>query len=250
MTPLPIPPDSASDQVVSLCFFRFRRLQDRLWAFGQMGLARRPLRRLPGVGFFKLMGAGTGEGFTPVPDPGVVAILTTWPDLGAARAQTEGADVFRRFRARASEAFTLHLAPISARGAWSGRMPFRPGEARGDGPVAALTRATIRPRALRRFWARAPAISARIGGDRNVLFKAGIGEVPWLHQVTFSIWPDAAAMAAFARADGAHAEAIRRVRAEGWFAEELYARFTVQAHSGSWGGVDPLARRAPALAAE
>ncbi len=83
-----------------------------------------------------------------------------------------------------------------------------------------------------------------------MLFKAGVGEVPWLHQVTFSVWPDAASMAAFARADGPHAAAIRSVRAEGWFAEELYARFTLRAHSGSWGGADPLARAARALAAE
>jgi spheroidene monooxygenase len=239
------------EQAVSLTFFRFARLRDRAWAFAQMGLARRPLRRLPGAGFVKLMGAGTGEGFTPLPDTGAVAILATWPDLDAARAAVEGAPVFRRYRERAAEAFCLYLAPLSARGRWSGVEPFRPGSAApGPGPVAALTRASVRPRALLKFWGRAPAISRRIGVDANVLFKAGVGEVPLLHQVTFSVWPDAASMAAFARAEGPHAAAIHAVRAEGWFAEELYARFTVVARWGSWGGVDPLARAAPALAAE
>lgn len=242
---------SGSGQIVSLCLFRFDRWRDRLWALTAMALARRPLSRLPGIGFFKLMGAGTGEGFTPLPDPGVVAILTTWPDLGTAEAQVAGAEVFRRYRDRASEAFVLHLAPISARGRWSGQEPFVAGNASpGSGPVAALTRATIRPRVLLRFWRRVPAISARIGMDPKVRFKIGVGEVPWLHQVTFSIWPDAAAMADFARAGGPHAEAIRAVRAEGWFAEELYARFTIRAHSGSWGGIDPLAPVRPAVAAE
>lgn len=238
-------------QVVSLCLFRFDHWRDRLWALAQMALARRPLGRLPGIGFFKLMGAGTGEGFTPLPDPGVVAILTTWPDLATAEAQVAGAEVFHRYRARASEAFVLHLAPVSARGRWSGQEPFVTGEAPlASGPVAALTRATIRPRVLMRFWRRVPAISARIGTDPHVRFKIGVGEVPWLHQVTFSIWPDAAAMADFARAGGPHAEAIRAVRAEGWFAEELYARFTIRAHSGSWGGIDPLAPVRPTVAAE
>lgn len=245
------PATPAPDQVVSLCFFRFRGVARKAWAFGQMALARRPLRRLPGVGFVRLMGAGTGEGFAPVPDTGVVAVLTTWPDLSLAQEQTERAPVFRSYRARASEAFTLHMTPVSVRGAWSGTAPFRTGAGPAQGgPVAALTRATIRPRVLLKFWARVPDISARVGADPNVLFKAGVGEVPWLHQVTFSIWPDAAAMAAFARAGGPHAEAIRAVRAEGWFAEELYARFTLRAHSGSWGGSDPLARVSPALAAE
>lgn len=242
-------------QIVSLCLYRFDRWRDRLWALGQMALARRPLARIEGIGFFKLMGAGTGEGFTPVPDPGVVAVLSTWPDLATAEARLRDSPVFRRFAARANEVFVLHLAPISVRGRWSGREPFRvtgpgPVETPVEGPVAALTRATIRPRILLRFWRRVPDISARIGADANVRFKIGVGEVPWLHQVTFSIWPDAASMAAFARAGGPHAEAIRAVRAEGWFAEELYARFTIRAHSGSWGGVDPLARLSPALAAE
>ena len=43
-------------------------------------------------------------------------------------------------------------------------------------------------------------------------------------------------MAAFARRDGPHAEAIRAVREGGWFAEELYARFRVVGETGTWGG--------------
>ena len=129
--------------------------------------------------------------------------------------------------------------PTSARGAWSGRTPFRVQAEAGDGPLAALTRATIRPRSLLRFWKREPGISAVIGSDPNVAFKIGIGEVPWLHQVTFSIWPDQSSMNAFARG-GPHARAIRAVRDEGWFREELYARFRVEGGAGSWGGQDPL----------
>ena len=80
-----------------------------------------------------------------------------------------------------------------------------------------------------------------IGSDPNVAFKIGIGEVPLLHQVTFSIWPDAASMAHFARGDGPHGRAITAVRDEGWFAEELYARFSIVQDWGTWGGIRPLA---------
>ena len=52
-------------------------------------------------------------------------------------------------------------------------------------------------------------------------------------------------MAAFART-GPHAAAIRAVRDEGWFAEELYARFTLLGDEGSWGGTSPLKRLEPA----
>ena len=64
----PAPSDTVPSQVVSLCFFRFGPWRDRAWAFAQMGLARGALKRLPGIGSVKMMGAGTGEGFTPVPE--------------------------------------------------------------------------------------------------------------------------------------------------------------------------------------
>jgi spheroidene monooxygenase len=57
------------------------------------------------------------------------------------------------------------------------------------------------------------------GPTPNVMFKIGIGEVPWMQQVTYSIWPDAETMANFARADGPHARAIKAVRDGGWFAK-------------------------------
>ena len=196
---------------------------------------------MPEVGFWKLCGSGTGEGFTPRPNTAVWAILATWDTDEIARDRTANAPVFRRWHARATEAWTVFLSPVSARGTWSGATPFEP-SGTADGPLAALTRATIRPAILMRFWRRVPDISAVIGSDPNVAFKIGIGEVPWFHQVTFSIWPDAQAMAAFARGDGPHAQAIRAVREESWFREELYARFRIQGDAGSWGGESPLAR--------
>ncbi len=242
--------DDLSSQIVSLTFFRFHGFGTKLWAFGQMALARRPLAMLPDHGFFKLMGGGTGEGFTPIPDTGLIAVLTTWPDLQTARQRTETAPVFQRLAHRATEVWTIHLSPVHSRGAWSRKMPFHEAPSNGSGPIAALTRASIRPAILFQFWRRVPDISAAIGSDPNVLFKQGVGEVPWFHQVTFSVWPDTRSMAAFARAGGPHAQAIRAVREGDWFSEELYARFAVVATAGSWGGADPLAAYALTLAAE
>jgi len=208
-----------------------------------MLLARFSLPRVAGLDFWKLLGSGTGEGFTPLPNTAVYAILATWSDRTTAEHQLRDAPVFRRYRQHASETWTVFLTPVSSRGAWSGRAPFAPEKARQSGLLASLTRASVRLANLPGFWRRVPAISRRIGSDPNVLFKIGVGEVPWLHQVTFSIWPDESSMAAFARHDGPHARAIRTVRAEGWFSEELYARFRVTGEAGSWGGTSPLAQR-------
>ncbi len=226
-------------QVVSLSFFRFGTRRARLWAFVMMGLARGPLSRVPGIGFWKLCGSGSGEGFTPLPNTAVYAILATWPDAAQAERAIEGTPVFQRYRKRAVENWTVFMRTDTARGAWSGQTPFTPSPHDQTGPLVALTRASIRPGILAKFWGRVPNISKVIGKDPNVVFKVGIGEVPWFHQVTFSIWPDAQSMASFART-GPHAEAIKAVRRESWFNEELYARFTLLSDTGTWGGTSPL----------
>lgn len=229
-------------QTVSLSLFRFAPGLPRLWVLGQMALARMDFARMPDVRFWKLCGSGTGEGFTPRPNLGVWAILAVWDSEAIARDKVSQAPVFRRWTGHATESMTLFLRPASVRGQWSGVTPFAPAPDpyEGNTPLAALTRAAVRPGKLLKFWGRVPDISAVIGEDPNVLFKIGIGEVPMLHQVTFSVWPDAAAMAHFARGDGPHGRAIRAVREEGWFREELYARFHVLGWSGLWNGRDPL----------
>jgi spheroidene monooxygenase len=227
-------------QIVTLSFYRFSGPFARVWALVMMGGARWPLSRTADIGFWKLCGSGTGEGFTPVPNTAVYAILATWPDIATAQARSKSG-IFTRYQKRAAEHWTVFLQPQTARGQWAGQTPFTPSAAQSSGPLAALTRATIKPSILARFWGRVPNISAKIGSDTNVMFKIGIGEVPMLHQVTFSIWPSEAAMAAFART-GPHAEAIRAVRAEGWFREELYARFAVHSDAGTWGGISPLTK--------
>lgn len=201
---------------------------------------------MPDARFWKLCGSGTGEGFTPVPNTQVWAILAVWDDELSAQRNVRDGKVFTRWRARADEAWTIFLGPVAARGEWSGKHPFEScwdAMETADGmPLAVLTRATIKAASAPLFWRQEPDISKAIGMDTNVLFKIGIGEVPWIHQVTFSIWPDVSSMTAFARKDGPHARAIKAVREGEWFKEELYARFRVLGSAGSWDGGDPLTR--------
>lgn len=229
-------------QVVSLSFYRFDSAWTRTWAFVMMGLARPALARIPDIGFWKLCGSGAGEGFDLKPNINVFAILATWPDLETAQSTHATHKLFARYRKRAAESWTVYLNTDTVRGEWSGQTPFTASEPPRQGPLAVLTRATIKPGIMNRFWGRVPDISTVIGKDPNVLFKIGIGDVPWLQQVTFSIWPDTKVMSAFARS-GPHAEAIKSVRDEGWFREELYARFTLLTDEGTWGGTSPLRQK-------
>lgn len=227
----------------TLSLFRFQGLGPKLWVICQMAAARLALRHEPHLMFWKLCGSGTGEGFTPKPNWGVWAILAAWPDEATAHARIAQSPVWGRWRAHATEACTIYMSPLSSRGSWAGVNPFVPETHPADpeGPLAVLTRASVKPGRALRFWRRVPDISAVIGQDPSVLFKIGIGEVPLLHQITYSIWPDAAAMTRFARGDGPHGRAIATVRAEGWFTDELYARFRVLGVEGRWNGAPLLA---------
>ena len=205
-----------------------------------MGAARLDFLRDRDVGFWKLFGSGPDGRFTPDTNAAVWGMLATWPDLDTARRKTADAPVYRRWRRRASETATLFLEPASSRGSWSHKAPFTVEDDRIDGPVAVLTRASIRASKVVRFWRESPDVQSAIDADPNVQFAVGLGEVPYLHQMTFSVWPDTRSMAEFARRDGPHATAIRAVRAGDYFSEELYARFRVTDATGTWHGRPPL----------
>jgi len=226
-------------QIVAISFFRFEGVFQKLWAFSQMGFARKKLKKIKQISFFKLFGSGIGEGFTPYPNTSVYAILSVWNNLGEAENNIEEREIYESYRTHSIENWTVFLSPISSRGYWDKTNPFKPNKnefKKKDHMLAALTRATIKPKIMLKFWSKVPAISKVIGNDKNVLFKIGLGEIPWFHQVTFSIWPNEKTMADFARKDGPHAKAIKSVREGNWFSEELYARFEVKKAIGKWCG--------------
>ncbi|MBV9098870.1 MAG: spheroidene monooxygenase [Frankiaceae bacterium] len=188
----------------------------RLVASGRRVVRRR--RREPGVVLAKLL-ATTGRRFVPGDvQPTRWALLTC-------RSDGQPAATWR------SGSATLHLRPVASRGRWDGVDPFpdSAGEV-GDGPVAVLTRATLRARHLRRFYADVPAVAAEVGSRPVLAF--GFGEAPVLRQGTFSIWESAPALAAFHRDARAHTAAMRRTPRIGWYAEELFARLAVVQMSG------------------
>ncbi len=115
--------------------------------------------------------------------------------------------------------------------------PLAPGQT-----VAVLTRASIRPRHLVRFYRAVPAVDQSLAGADGCLRAVGIGEWPLARQATFSLWRDASAVRGFAYAGGPHAAVITRTRQEGWFSEECFARFVPYGSHGSWDGTDPLGR--------
>lgn len=202
-----------------------------------MARDRKPLRDVPGLRFAKLLGTGSGRTFAPGDaDPRHWGVLATWTSAAAADA-FEADAVVRRWDTRADERLRLTLRPLASRGQWSGREPFgAPSPTRHDGPVAALTRARIRPRMWRTFWSNVPPVTAALNDSPGLLLRLGIGEAPVGLQGTFSVWQSTAALRDFAHRRVEHQAVIARTRELGWYTEELFARFAVLEAEGTYAG--------------
>ncbi|WP_249997809.1 monooxygenase [Actinoplanes sp. M2I2] len=131
----------------------------------------------------------------------------------------------------------IDITPLSSRGSWSGREPFavtnRESEGRKfEGMVLALTRARLRPTRAPAFWKAIAPVAQEVDQAPGLLAHFGIGEAPLGFQGTISVWREAADLARFAYRQPEHRAVIARTPTDGWYAEELFARFAVDDISG------------------
>ncbi|MBF9140560.1 spheroidene monooxygenase [Hymenobacter properus] len=227
--------------LTTLTVFTFRPGHAR-WALAQMGTAPPQLKRVPGLRFFKLMGSGANNGFGFWPNLRRYGFMAVWDDAAAAEAFFAQHPLWAAYQQRSAETWTVHLAPLKAQGLWDGQAPFQPTAATNEpGPVAVLTRASIRWRKTPRFWQFVEPTSAALAQAVGVRAAIGLGELPLVRQATFSVWESARAMQEYAYKDARHREVIQLTRREKWYAEELFARFQVLSSTGTLDGVEPLA---------
>lgn len=211
-------------------------------AFARMAIDRPHLHRLRnrGLRFAKLLGTGDGRTFTVRDaDPRHWGLLAVWDDARAAAGFEQGPTA-RAWGRLADERLVVRMEPVSSRGLWSRRQPFGdPVPRPTTGPVASITRARLRWRTAPAFWRAVPPVSADLWQAPGVRLAVGIGEAPVGLQGTFSLWEDAAALVDFAHRRAPHRDVIARTVAEGWYAEELFARFRVLAVEGTFAGRTP-----------
>ncbi len=201
---------------------------------------RRALSRTPGVRFGKVLGTGRGQTMTTSADLTRWAIFAIWDDEDALERFRDGA--FGGRWSGAVERYDVTLRPLGAHGSWDGTDPLAgAGTEDPGGPLAVVTRATVRWRRLRTFLRAVPDVEGILDDTDGLLAAVGIGEVPVGRQATFSLWRDGDAVQAFAYRDAVHARVVDRTRAEGWYDEEWFARFRPTSASGTWDGLDPLA---------
>jgi hypothetical protein len=223
-------------QIVTLSLFRFSGAANRWWALGMMGKSTRLFRDIPGMSFFKMLGSGGGSGFAIYPNFGVYACLAVWENEAAAtKAFAEHPD-WQVLYDRAEQQWTLYLHTLQAHGNWDGSNPFAINRdiAYEGQLMGVLTRATIRPSRLLRFWRSVPNSSQMILRQPGHLFSIGIGELPLIQQATFSLWTNLEAIKRYAYQEGPHKKVVQQTRHYDWYSEELFARFLPYRTTGSW----------------
>ncbi len=205
------------------------------WGWNRIAFSRWLPSRTRGLRFMKTLGSGRGGGFGLVPSPSHQGVFCLFDERAAADDFIARSPLVARYREASSECLLLTLRPCSARGSWDG-VALAAGEPlAADAPVAALTRASIRPLAAPAFWAHAPAAQAGLATAPGCELAIGLGEAPLLRQATFSLWRNTAAMDAYART-GAHQQAIRAAWQQHFFSESMFVRFAPLAIEGRWQG--------------
>ena len=240
-TVLPTTSATASSQTQSVGTVAVFLLADiaaahRLWGYARFVIGRFAMRGVAGLVMSKVMGSGDGGGFGLKPSSSRQALFCLFAD-------EDSADTFLKsplaqaYEQRSQEFCSAKLRAYSCKGTWSGQAVAVTASApeSGSGPIATLTRASIRPMSALRFWRMQPASEVSLDAASGCLLATGVGEAPFFRQATFSLWANTAAMDAYART-GAHLAAIRAAHEGAFFSESMFARFVPISLTGNWRG--------------
>jgi hypothetical protein len=227
-------------QHVVFSFFRLKDRASKYWAFKAMQLAHRQLKRIEGLRFYKLLGTGAGNGFSWYPDYSTYGLMTVWNEKSAADRFMQSSEIYSEYVHKSDEQLVFRLKPIEAHGTWSNQNPFEKMEADPEKPIAVLTRATINLKSVFSFWKTVKNVSKEVKVAPGQLFSKGIGEWPLIQQATFSAWENMKTMKEYAYRNRYHSEVIKKTRKNGWFREEMFARFQIEQVEGSWFGENPM----------
>jgi heme-degrading monooxygenase HmoA len=205
----------------------------------RLGTDRIRLRDVEGLRFWRLLGTGAEDDTAPSADLRRSALFAVWDDESDLDHFLAEHALARRWR-HAAEHWHVRMLGAGGHGAWHG-VPVLDllDRGTGAGPVAIITRANVSGGSLAAFSRAGRPVSDEVRRAPGLLGVVGIGEAPILRLGTFSVWASLEHARAFA-AMPEHRAVVRRTRSEGWYGEELFARFEPIASWGSWAGRDPL----------
>ncbi len=218
--------------VMALLLLQYRP-GSALWTLGRLVRGTGALGRVRGMRFARVLGSGRDGGFGLWPSTRHQGLVGFFDDEDCAEAFLRQHAWVQACRRHAEHTFAATLRATSCRGSWGGATLAVTAEARPGQPVAALTRASIRPSRAWSFWHHAPPSEAGLDDAEGCRLAIGLGEAPVLRQCTFSLWDDSTAMDAYARG-GAHQAAIRAAYGGGYFSESMFVRGVPRVVEDDW----------------
>ncbi|HEX4958664.1 MAG TPA: spheroidene monooxygenase [Lacibacter sp.] len=222
------------------------------FAVSAMGIHSLYLKLKKNIRFHKTLGCGKGGTFSKTPDWqqwGLLAvkdqmndqIYTDTPHHQLIK-EIYGSFIAGWYQFFGCELWTVILEPIEGHGTWNNKKAFGdlPPKTGYEGMIAVLTRASIRPQQLHRFWEHVQGAADEMNKADGFLFSLGIGESLRLKQATLSFWQSKAQMKTFAYKMQHHKEIVQKTKAENWYSEDMFVRFKVVKVKGSILGKEPL----------
>jgi len=204
-----------------------------VWGWTRIVKGPNPWLAIDGMRFAKVLGSGYEGGFSLKPSSSRQGLFLVFHTALAASDFLAHSSQLQGYRERARELCIVHMRTWSCRGSWDGMTLDVTRSAPSQGPIAALTRASIHVRKAAAFWQHAPPSQNAIEGVQGVQLAVGLGEAPFLRQATFTVWDSVAAMDAYART-GPHLEAIKAAAQHQYFSESMFARFVPISIEGRW----------------
>jgi hypothetical protein len=207
----------------------------RLWGWSRIVKGPQALKNIPGLLFSKVLGSGYEGGFGLRPSPSRQGLFGLFESMQTAQDFVSNSSLLRAYQERSDEFCWALLKTWSCRGSWDTHRLDVCAAQPVNGPVAALTRASIKLAKAPAFWRHAPPSQTALANAKGCQLAVGLGEAPFVRQATFTIWDSVSDMNAYARS-GAHLEAIQDAAQNNYFSESMFARFVPLQVQGQWQG--------------
>tara|TARA_B100000575_G_scaffold57829_1_gene43641 strand:+ start:139 stop:753 length:615 start_codon:yes stop_codon:yes gene_type:complete len=180
-----------------------------------------------GLKFLKLLGTGSRDGFSFIPDFSNYILISTWDDDSNRENFLNKNKIINEMINNSSKRVEIKIDPYSSKGSWNGVDPFKSNSYYKNGKMAVITRARVKFKKLLNFLISTSVAAKSIKTYKGADYYKGIGELPIIEQATLSIWENEGKMKSYAYSNENHLKIISKARKDKWYSEELFVRSNV-----------------------
>tara|TARA_B100000886_G_scaffold81624_1_gene53113 strand:+ start:153 stop:758 length:606 start_codon:yes stop_codon:yes gene_type:complete len=180
-----------------------------------------------GLNFIKLLGTGSKNGFSIIPDFASYVMISAWENDVLRKKFTDKNKLFKEIINKSSKRVEIKIDPYNYVGSWNGINPFINKSSYKEGKIIVLTRARVRLNKLINFFISTSSAAKSINSKKGAEYYKGVGELPIIEQATISIWKSEQRMKDYAYSDKSHLKIIRKARKNNWYSEELFVRSNI-----------------------